>query len=107
MTSSDLVTATNNIKNDIEAASTSQATHTSTISASASTAADATKVTADATKASSLKAAAPANMSLHPGAHGADGIINYGLTIGAKLYNTSVTMLLKTPWDHSLGNTLE
>ena len=68
----------------------------SAISLSASTAADADKVTADVAKAYSLKAAAPANMSLHTGAHGADDIIKYESTIGAKLYDASVTPLLQT-----------
>ena len=100
LTGIDLFTATDTINNAIEAASISQATQMLEISASASTAADAAKVTADASKASYLKAAAPSNMYLHPGAHGANKIINYGLTIGSKLYNASVTPLLQTQWDH-------
>ena len=66
------------------------------INSSARTAADAVKVTANTDKDSSLKAAAPANMSLHTGAHGADDIIKYESTIGAKLYDASVTPLLQT-----------
>ena len=100
LTGSYLVTSTNTIKNPIEAASTSQLTQMSAISASASTAAESAKVTAGAAKSSSLKGTAPAEMSLHPGAHGANNIINYGSTNGVNLYNASVTPLLQTQWDH-------
>ena len=85
LTGSDLVTATDIIKNSIEAASTSQENYMLAISASATTVTDAAKVMAEATNATSLKAAVPTYMYLHPGAHGADNIINYGLTIVAKI----------------------
>ena len=106
LTSSYFVTATNTIKNTTEAASTSQLTQMLAIGASTSTAADAAKVTDDADKATYFKSAAPVKMSLHPGSHGAKNIINYGLTIGANLYNASVTPFLKTRWEYSLINTL-